>query len=743
MNRIAVFLFLFLLGICAMGQELERFMLSAEDLVRNADSGKTQIKSASRNTKFLKDLPVTVYVVHRDEILENGYTTLVDVLKDVPGIKVSQPGSAVDGETFLMNGLYGNYYCKILINDIPISPSVVSGTPIAAQLPIRQAQRIEIITGPSSALYGSDAIAGVVNIITNESNRPAWAQADISVGSGGYYNMNVMIGGKVGKNKNVMSYDFYGNFNQLEDMLVKYDVENNYNPALYQEDYIDKPYYKGSLNEPEFGRLPEQSNLIGFGLKYRGIQAHFDHMARKTHSSIGQSTDRFAYYDPSNFWGESMERLNVSYSNTWGKVSSATQLSYIRYRMNNQSSFRVIDDFGDKGELYKYAASDDIYFDEIVNYSFNPNLEFSGGFSLQYSGNLPVTNDLSKPFDRDLYKPFSENVDVSDPLLGSFGYNPKVYNNMGAYLQFYYNYKKFYFLGGARWDQHSIFGSNLSPKIGVQYKVSDNLSFRANYGKGFRTPSLYYMYNSVAHVIGADSVQYEYVPNTNLEAEKFSAFEIGARFNHGELLETELVFMYHKIDENITSTIILLDQELYPHSNDILVSAFANDENSKGELYSLQLNMKLKNLVPSIKLNTDMFLTLSKGKEILPNNFGELEDYRNMPNWFLKLNFDFRLTRNWVVIFKNTVSDSWKKRFFPLPLEVMEQTGLPLTVDGYYTLDMVNRFSLNRNFHAYLIFNNITNTHYGGMDAYGYLFDLNYNPQYSRSFRLGFTFTLD
>ena len=102
---------------------MEKFTLGSDDLVVDADSGRTQIRSASRNLKYLKDLPVTIHVVPRDDILENGYTTLVDVLKDVPGVKVSQPGSAIDGETFLMNGLYGNYYCKILINDLPVSPS--------------------------------------------------------------------------------------------------------------------------------------------------------------------------------------------------------------------------------------------------------------------------------------------------------------------------------------------------------------------------------------------------------------------------------------------------------------------------------------------------------------------------------------------------------------------------------------------------------------------------------------------
>ena len=71
----------------------------------------------------------------------NGYLTLTDVLKRLPGIRVSQPGSALEGETFLMRGLLGNAYAKILINDLPIKPFLVSGMPIGAQLPIREAYR--------------------------------------------------------------------------------------------------------------------------------------------------------------------------------------------------------------------------------------------------------------------------------------------------------------------------------------------------------------------------------------------------------------------------------------------------------------------------------------------------------------------------------------------------------------------------------------------------------------------------
>ncbi len=163
-------------------EEQELFRLGENDIKTESDEGKIEVISASRSEKLRDDLPVTVYVVSREEILRNGYTSLVDVLKDIPGIKVSQPGSGMEGETFLMDGLFGNYYCKILVDNIPFRPSVVSGMPIGEQLPIRQAERIEIIYGPAAAIYGADAISGVINIITNTSDRPVWAQADITIG---------------------------------------------------------------------------------------------------------------------------------------------------------------------------------------------------------------------------------------------------------------------------------------------------------------------------------------------------------------------------------------------------------------------------------------------------------------------------------------------------------------------------------------------------------------------------------
>jgi hemoglobin/transferrin/lactoferrin receptor protein len=386
------------------------FRLNAKDLREDSSRVDIKVVSASRSGKFVSELPVTVYVIGGEEIRRNGYSTLVDVLRSIPGIKVSQPGSAIEGEMFVIRGLFGNYYTRILVDNIPVQPSVVSGMPIAAQLPVWQAERIEIIVGPASSIYGADAMTGVINIVTRSSERPVHAEAGITLGSPRYYSLSALISGKAGKAKHTMKYSFYGSATRQGDMNVKYDVPNLYNPSLYDSTYqfLQEPRYKGDSTHPVLNDLPQESNLLGIRLAYKGVDIGFDMMQRRTHSSIGQNTALYSYADPTAFWGETMNRAFIQYDHAWKTISSNTQLSYLRYRLDNQSSFTMTADQSLSGKAYKYAASDDVYLDQIITWQPVQKVEVAGGISFQYSGNLPKTNNLSEPFETGDYTAFSE-----------------------------------------------------------------------------------------------------------------------------------------------------------------------------------------------------------------------------------------------------------------------------------------------------------------------------------------------
>ncbi len=265
---------------------------------------KTQVAAASKSLQDIADLPFTIFVIPRSEIISQGYITLADALESMPGIRVSQPGSALEGETFTMRGLLGNAYAKILINGNPIKPYVVSGMPIGAQLPIQQAERIEVIYGPSAALYGADASAGIINIVMADSERPVFTKASLYIGSDNYKSLNLLFGGKLGRDKNVVRFRFFGTDTRFDDRQIFYATGSLYNPFNYlnpnsdSSDVLDDPNYRGLDSSINIQNTPHESRSLGGEIKYRFLTLSVMSMDRSDHSSIGYNPNAVAYANP-------------------------------------------------------------------------------------------------------------------------------------------------------------------------------------------------------------------------------------------------------------------------------------------------------------------------------------------------------------------------------------------------------------------------------------------------------------
>ena len=719
--------------------------LDGSDIIADSLPDQDQVISVSRTLKNADLLPAEVYVISRDEILANGYISLADVLKSIPGIRVSQPGSAIDGETFLMRGLFGNYHTKILVDDIPVQPSVTGGMPIGEQLPVRQAERIEIIMGPSSAIYGADAMAGVINIITKTSERPVSAQADISLGNPGYQNLNVMIGGKLGKKKNVFGYSFFGSASNLKDHNIKYDIKNNFNPALYDDslNYLSAPYYEGDSFSPAFDRLPGSSRLLGFRFNFRGLSLSYLNMARKTHSSIGQHTAFYSYANPGNYWAEQNQRLALKYEHAWRKAANRTTLSYLHYRLDNLSSFGIIYDGGVGGKGYKYAASDDIFFENITSWQAAGILELTGGVSFTYSGNLPKTNDLKNPFNTDRYDIFSKEIAYSDSILGDFGLNPVTYWNASAFIQALFTFNNWSLQVSNRLDYHSIYGTDNNPRLAAIYGTEKNWKIWAAVGSAFRAPSPYYSYSSLAYPLQG-GIFYDIVPNPGLQPEMLRSAEAGFRWEPGRNIRLNVHAFYHVLDQIIARSIIILDESKYPNSvSGPVVNAYVNDQSSEGRLFGLKLVAGLNDIVEPVKLDIDLYVMYTRGTEQLPNDLGRLDSYRMSPPFMGQLNISLNPWGKVYIYVRNTMASSWYRRYLPLETDILETIGYPTKVDGYYTMDLITRYSFSRNLQVFFQLFNVFDAQYGGIGAYGSEQDLRYNPQYGRSFKLGFSFRLE
>lgn len=148
--------------------------------------------TAARAEQARKDVTVATEVIGREEIEASGARTMDELLRAAPGIEVTP---TFGGSGVRMQGLDPKHVL-VLVDGRPVDGRV-DGTVDLARLRVSDIERVEVVKGPSSALYGSDALGGVINIVTRSSDAPwqadgaarygTWRTADASavVGGGG------------------------------------------------------------------------------------------------------------------------------------------------------------------------------------------------------------------------------------------------------------------------------------------------------------------------------------------------------------------------------------------------------------------------------------------------------------------------------------------------------------------------------------------------------------------------------
>ena len=738
--------------------------------IHNASEIDQRVLSASRSLQSVDELPFPIYVITREEIFKNNYTTLVDVLKSVPGIRVSQPGSALEGETFVMRGLLGNGYTKILVNDLPVKPFVVSGMPIGAQLPIKEAERIEIIFGPGASIYGADASAGVINIITSQTERPIYAQADLSIGSNQYNHLSVMFGGKIGKGKRILKFAVYGSNTEFDKWNVDFDVPDLYNPQSYigieDSSFLFNPNYTGNIDLAEISDLPHLSKSLGIQLKYRSLNFSFSKMYRRDHAALGLNPLAVSYADPSTFTGETINTVNFGFSRRKPKWGMNTNINYIGYRTDNNSSTIFVDNSLSRllttyvnttfesfpenrdsinndnfnrffsGRRYQFAASDDIRLEQLFNIKPLKNLEAIVGLNLSGNFYQPQINFLKNPTSTDRIITTDTTVNfVAGPIFVDDDFS----GSLGLFSQIYLTLKKLNVIAGLRYD--SFTNSNrfrntnirsFNPRIAMLYKINKKVSLYGSAATAFRITTPFYGANTFL-IQSTDFSNVKTNPPLGVKPEETRTVDLGLRYRIKENIRTEFNFFLSQTNKFISPffDISLIDTQ-QPEAS----IGFANDDLSEILLYGGQATLKWINLWPYWKLNVAMSLNFNQGREILPFGGGELDKVRLTPDFSGKLETSFELFDRFYIHLNCIFADDWNNRNF-----TNTNSGQFISF-GYFSVDGMGRWQLSPSFNAFIKINNIFNTYYGGIGATGTFDDLILNPQEGITIRLGMSYRM-
>lgn len=731
----------------------DRELLGREDLIVPNKADNQEVFSALRSQKKIGDLPLNIYIVTREEIQQRNYVSLSDVLKSIPGIRTSQPGSAANGDMFLMGGLIGNTYTKILLNGLPIQNSATGSFPIGEQLPIRQAERIEIIFGPASALYGADALVGVINIITHVSEESNYAQVDVLGGRGAGYHYSVLAGGKLGKNEDVLSYQVNANVAGRNDLNVFQDFSESFDPTTYlppevqniqNEDSLLSTYYplfyQGSSMDPTIHDLPQQSRLLGIQLQYRGFQASFTQMTRRQHSSVGLNPLYYHYADPNSYWGESIQRWTLSYERKGDKWQSLTNLSYMRMRFDPNSSISTTFRIDNNGQKYLYAASDDLFAEELFTYKPAKYWEFTGGFSLTMSSVLPLFTNLISPFEESSYKPFNNNISAVGLIPGEGSFNSIRYFTYGGFGQIYGTFNKFTVILGGRIDNNTFYGRSVNPRLALQYKANEMLSVKGSIGTAFRGPINSISRNSLPLEVvqDRDSVLIGASPVEVLRPEEYFSTDIGIKFQPSSKLNLELTAYYQTLSNLVQ---VNTDETQLADLGGAELSS--NSSEAGIELLSLQLRILAEELVPAIHLGGELSVNVNEGSEVWapPNRMAEeskvFDGVRQLPPAMAKLRlFAEPLDKWWIETQINAMSSSLPSFIDLGQIEADNIIRNPAYINWDLSMSMQLSPSIRGSISAY----NLANAMNPGLEAYAARIVLRSNPQLGRQIRLGASF---
>lgn len=492
-----------------------------------------------------------VKVISRERIEKQAATKLQDVLTNELNIRFSQD-VATGGSDITMMGMAGQNV-KILLDGMPIIGRQGTSNEINInQIDINTIERIEIVEGPMSVIYGADALGGVINIITKKAGLAKWnitarlheetVGKEYSMFEEGIHNQSAGLtwrnkrwqaGGNIG-------YNYFGGW------------KNNATGRELEWHKKDQIIGSGFL----------QYNAPKFNICYRidGLDEIITNPGNYAAQPDPQTGDRLAS-DQEYLTNRVMQQLQAGYVFN-EKLSAQAQSSYSDYSRQVYSTFKS----ANTGKIYLNNAKGA---QSLVNFT---------GFTFRSA----VTYKLNKTFS---FQPGVDiNLDRGDGERMAAGTNA-----VDDYAFFITSEitptEKIHIKPGVRFTRNSIYDApSVLPSLNTKFKLTRNLDLRVSYAQGFRAPSLRELYFNFF------DANHQIIGNPDLKAETSNSFN--ASLNWGKFTDSKVAYttvlsgFYNKVKNLIDYAPSLADPNVF---------ILTNVSDSKTAGFALQSMAKYKN----------------------------------------------------------------------------------------------------------------------------------------------------
>lgn len=381
------------------------------------------VVTATRTARQLSSLPLPISIITATEISKTGVSRLNQILSEQTGIILIPDESGFEG--FQMQGLDAAY-TMILIDGVPLVGRS-AGTLDLSRISVGNVDRIEIVKGASSALYGSEAMGGVINVITKKpkqdslSGNLSYQQATFNTND---INTNILWK-KKRFSANVFTNYFSSDGYDLDRSTVLKNVEKFYNSTIQPKLYYD---------------FSESLKLM--------VSNRFYH----------QNQNNVALINTEIYTGDATE-------NEWNS----------QIKLEHYWNSKVYSEYELYATNYKTAAflkdADQVFFESTFynQWLFRPEIRTT--FTINKDKLTFGIGYNQETLDRTYFK------------------NNVTFNSQYAFVQYDYNpTPKWNMLAGFRYDNHSQYASQWSPKLALSYRFKPNFSLKGSVGYGYKAP---------------------------------------------------------------------------------------------------------------------------------------------------------------------------------------------------------------------------------------------------------------
>ncbi|WP_430426481.1 TonB-dependent receptor plug domain-containing protein [Maribacter litoralis] len=398
------------------------------------------IVTATRTERQLSSLPLPVTLVGKKQIIKSGTVRLNEILNEQTGIITVTDESGFQGVQ--IQGIASDYII-MLIDGVPLVGRSAGNFDLS-RLTVGNIKQIEVVKGPSSSLYGSEALGGVINIITEKpKTEDLSGNASYRIGSFTQQDMNLDF--KQGFEK--FRYGFFANRFSSEGYDLNEDVDGQ----------TVNPFTNYTLNGRLYYDFNDKLSLFTSGRFYDQVQ------------DAGFSLDSIQYE------GDTKEREWNAHARLDHKWTPNLTMAYELYYTNYVAT-----------ELLADPISTDVLSDSDFNQKlFRPEVRGSYTFANENDSKIGFQNGT-------LTAGAGLQIDNLDRT-----YFDETVNFTSQYLYAQYDFdpiEKLNVIAGARFDNHSEYNNQFSPKLALRYQLNNNLSIKGSVGYGFKAPDFRQLY---------------------------------------------------------------------------------------------------------------------------------------------------------------------------------------------------------------------------------------------------------